>query len=294
MDRPHVPSARSPPKSIMAELPEVETMRRDLEREVAGRRIVSTRIAQTRMLGGQSPEELTRRTDGVIIRAVSRRGKFLLLHLAPSDTLLVHRGMTGNLFLRDPSDVEDAHLHVGLTLDDGREVRVCDHRGFGEVRVLAEAEVDALRARLGPEPLRPEFTADYLTGQLARRTALVKALLLNQNLVAGLGNIYVDEALWTARIHPARRANTLGPIHVGALHAAIVDVLSESVVRRGTTFSDYKDLYGRPGGHSSFLRVFHRYGEPCLRCHAPIQRIVAAGRGSSICPVCQTLAAPEC
>jgi formamidopyrimidine-DNA glycosylase len=262
-------------------------MRRDLERELVSHRIERLRIAQTRMLGGQAPEELIRRTEGAILAGVTRRGKFLLLRLASADTLMVHRGMTGNLFLRDPADATDAHLHVGLTFDDGREVRICDHRGFGEVRVLTQPEVEALCQRLGPEPLGPDFTAAYLTNQLARRSALVKALLLNQTIVAGLGNIYVDEALWTAQVHPARRANTLRSDEGDALHAAIIEVLSASVERRGTTFSDYKDLYGRPGGHSSFLRVFHRYGEPCLRCGEPIQRIVAAGRGSSICPTCQ-------
>lgn len=264
-------------------------MRRDLQREIGDRRIVQTRVAQTRMLGGQAPEELLRRTEGAVVTAVHRRGKFLLLRLASADTLLVHRGMTGNLFLRNPADAADAHLHVGLTFDDGHEVRICDHRGFGEVRVVAEPDVEALCQRLGPEPLGTDFTAAYLTNQLARRSALVKALLLNQTIVAGLGNIYVDEALWTAHIHPARRANTLRNEEGDALHAAIVEVLSASVERRGTTFSDYKDLYGRPGGHSSFLRVFHRYGEPCFRCGVPIQRIVAAGRGSSICPTCQVL-----
>jgi formamidopyrimidine-DNA glycosylase len=271
----------------VAELPEVETMRRDLQRELAGRRVERAVVAQTRMLGGQDPEELRRRLEGRIVGDVARRGKFLLLSLDSGDVLLVHRGMTGNLFLKRPGDPPDAHLHLAAVLDDGRELRVCDHRGFGEVRVISAEQAEALSQRLGPEPLGPEFTAEYLAAQLARRTALIKALLLNQSIVAGLGNIYVDEALWAAKIHPERRANTLCSSEVEALQAAIVRVIGESIERRGTTFSDYKDLYGQPGGNSRHLHVFHRVNAPCPRCGTPIQMVRAAGRGSSVCLVCQ-------
>ena len=271
----------------MAELPEVETMRRDLEREVVGCQIARVVIAQTRMLGTQDPEDLQTRVQTQSVLGVGRRGKFLLLHLTGDDTLLLHRGMTGNIFLRRPTDAPDAHLHLALTLDDGRELRLCDHRGFGEIRMLDSDGVDALDARLGPEPLGEAFTPDYLVGQLARRTALIKALLLNQTIVAGLGNIYVDEALWAAQVHPGRRANTLDRCQSEAIHAAVVRVVADSIPRRGTTFSDYKDLYGMPGGNAAFLKVFHRTGQPCPRCGEGIVLIRAAGRGSSICPRCQ-------
>jgi formamidopyrimidine-DNA glycosylase len=273
--------------AALAELPEVETMRRDLDREVVGRRIATAHVAQTRMLGGQDPEELRRRVEGRVITGVGRRGKYLFLPLDSDDALLIHRGMTGNLFLKTPSDPPDAHLHLAATLDDGRELRLCDHRGFGELRAVTLAELEQLSARLGPEPLGPGFTAEYLAGQMARRTALVKALLLNQAIVAGLGNIYVDEALWAARVHPERRANTLCSNEVEALRDAIVRLVGESIERRGTTFSDYKDLYGNPGGNSRYLQVFHRAKGPCPRCGAPIVLVRAAGRGSSICPECQ-------
>ncbi|HXF81827.1 MAG TPA: bifunctional DNA-formamidopyrimidine glycosylase/DNA-(apurinic or apyrimidinic site) lyase [bacterium] len=271
----------------MAELPEVETMRADLEREVMGCRIGHVVVAQTRMLGGRAASELVERLTGQTIMGVRRRGKFLLLDLSSGDTLLLHRGMTGNLFLRDPHAPPDRHLHLVLALADGRELRLCDHRGFGAVRMLAPAEVAALDARLGPEPLGRDFTPAYLAGQLARRKTPVKALLLNQRVVAGLGNIYTDEALWAARIHPARRCHTLHPCEAAALHAAVVQVLTEAIAHRGTTFSDYRDLYGRPGGNAAFLRVFHRAGQPCPRCGEAIRLIRVAGRGSSICPRCQ-------
>jgi formamidopyrimidine-DNA glycosylase len=271
----------------VAELPEVETMRADLERETVGRGIVAAQLAQARMVIGQEPEEVTSRLRGQAIMSVGRRGKFLLLALQSGDTLLIHRGMTGNLFLRDPLDAPDPHLHLALTLSDGRQIRLCDHRGFGEIRVLDAGGVAALDARLGPEPLGPAFTAAYLTEQFARRTALVKALLLNQSLVAGLGNIYADEALWAARVHPARRANTLTACESELVHGSIVRLLAAAIERRGTTFSDYKDLYGRPGGNAVFLQVFHRAGQPCPRCGEPVRLVRAAGRGSSVCPRCQ-------
>jgi formamidopyrimidine-DNA glycosylase len=195
--------------------------------------------------------------------------------------------MTGNLFLKLPGDPPDAHLHLAVTMDDGRQLRLCDHRGFGELRVVTPNELAMLSARLGPEPLGPDFTTVYLAGQLGRRAALVKALLLNQAIVAGLGNIYVDEALWAAQVHPERRANTLCPMEIEALHDAIVRLVSESVERRGTTFSDYKDLYGKPGGNAVHLQVFHQIKKPCPRCGAPIEMIRAAGRGSSVCLTCQ-------
>lgn len=273
----------------MAELPEVETMRRDLEREVVGRRVVCADVAQTRMMGLQTAEELRQRAEGGTFRSISRRGKYLLLHLDGDDTLLIHRGMTGNFLLRDPGQPLDPHVHLALTLDDGRQLRLCDARGFGEVRVLASDDVRVLHRRLGPEPLEPDFSFDYLVAQFGRRTALTKALLLNQHLVAGLGNIYVDESLWAAAIHPARRAHTLRAEEIAALRGAIVDVLNEAIERRGTTFSDYKDLYGLPGGNGAHLRIFHRAGQPCHRCGTVIQIIRAAGRGSSICPECQVL-----
>jgi formamidopyrimidine-DNA glycosylase len=277
---------------VMAELPEVETMRIDLEREIVGCRIDRALVIQTRMLIGQDADELQRRVEGQSIVAVGRRGKFLLVALEGGDTLILHRGMTGNLLLRDPHDPADSHLHLAITLGDGRQLRLCDHRGFGEIRVLDAAGVFALDQRLGPEPLGSAFTIDYLTDQLSRRTALVKALLLNQTIVAGLGNIYADEALWAACVHPVRRANTLGHCEIETLHAAVVQVVGEAIPRRGTTFSDYKDLYGHPGGNAAYLQVFHRAGQPCPRCGEPIRLIRAAGRGSSICPHCQPEPAP--
>jgi formamidopyrimidine-DNA glycosylase len=273
----------------MPELPEVETTRRDLEREVAGHRIAGASVWQTRMLGGQAPDTISARLAGRIVRNVERRGKFLFLCLDSDDALMIHRGMTGNLLLAAPREPALPHLHLTLELDDGRELRLHDPRGFGEIRMLSATEVADRWSRLGPEPLGPDFTVEYLAGQFGRRTALVKALLLNQAIVAGLGNIYVDEALWAARLHPTRRANTLVPAEVVNLHNAIVRLLTAAIELRGVTFNDHRDLYGEPGSYAPHLQVFHRAHELCPRtgCGEAIRLIRAAGRGSSICPACQ-------
>lgn len=230
-----------------------------------------------------------RRAEGRTIWGVGRRGKYLLMELSGGESLLVHLGMTGRLALADPADAPERHLYLALRLDDGREVRLSDPRGFGEARLVAAAELDELGRRLGPEPLGPEFTVEHLERELHRRTALVKGLLLNQAILAGLGNIYADEALWRAVVHPARRANALARDEIAALHGAIVRVLQEALPRRGTSFRDFRDVYGVPGVNRDHLQVYGRAGQPCPRCAHPIQVIRVAGRGSSICPSCQTL-----
>jgi len=291
----------------MPELPEVETIRRDLADAVVGRRIIAVRvwrragirngtsasqvppggrIWQQRLDGRVTDRDLGR-LSGRVIHAIARRGKYLLFDVGDSDALMIHLGMTGSIGLSDPATEPDKHAFLGLRLDDGRELRLSDPRGFGEARPLSADEIRALEGRLGPEPLSHEFSADYLAGQFARRSALIKGLLLNQSIVAGLGNIYVDEALWMAQVHPERRANTLTRHEVEALGRAVVQVLTEAIERRGTTFSDFRDLYGRRGDNGPSLRVFHRAEEPCPRCGGPIQLIRVSGRGSSVCPACQ-------
>lgn len=285
-------------------------MRRDLEREVVGRRIeqayVSRRAAvepsrvaesrpnvvriwQARTGHGDPVEQLALRLDERRITSVGRRGKYLLIQLDSDEVLMVHLGMTGRLSLTGPDAEPEKHLFLTLALDDGRLLRLSDPRGFGEARALTPEESEALDRRLGPEPLAADFSADYLTDQLARRKALIKPLLLNQTIVAGLGNIYVDESLWGARVHPLRRANTLVSGEATAIHDAIVDVIGASIERRGTTFSDFRDLSGARGRNWEYLRVFHRGDAPCPRCGEAIQMMRVGGRGTSFCPACQKL-----
>ena len=253
-------------------------MRRDLEHEVVGRRIeqayvtrrlptslresrarrpIVVRIWQARTGHGDPVEQLALRLEERRIISVGRRGKYLLIQLDSDEVLMVHLGMTGRLSLTGRDVEPEKHLFLTLALDDGRLLRLSDPRGFGEARALTPEESAALDRRLGPEPLATDFSADYLTDQLARRKALIKPLLLNQTIVAGLGNIYVDESLWGARVHPLRRANTLAAAEVTALHSAIVDVIGASIDRRGTTFSDFRDLSGARGRNAEYLRVFH-------------------------------------
>jgi formamidopyrimidine-DNA glycosylase len=282
-------------------------MRRDLEREVLGRRIERAQVTQRPTLNsasdttrprvlriweartgyGDRATNLALRLDEQHITSVGRRGKYLLLDLGSGETLMIHLGMSGRLWLTTPDAERERHLFLTLLLDDGRELRLFDARGFGEARVLNPDERAALDRRLGPEPLGPEFTPAYLSQQIERRKALIKPLLLNQTVVAGLGNIYVDESLWAARVHPLRRANTLAADEAQALHAAIVDVIGASVERRGTTFSDFRDLAGDPGLNGQYLWAYHR--GVCRRCGAQIEMMRVGGRGTSYCPVCQRL-----
>ena len=302
----------------MPELPEVETIRLGLAREVVGRCIERVevymrpprtpalpslrqaqvlrhaqderpvRIWQARTVAIHRAEGL-RRAEGRTIWGVARRGKYLLMDLGGGESLLMHLGMTGHLALGEPADLPEKHLYLALRLDDGRELRLSDPRGFGEARLVGPAEREDLGRRLGPEPLGAEFTVQHLERELARRTAMVKGLLLNQSVIAGLGNIYADEALWAARVHPARRANTLAREEIAALHGAIVRVLVESIPRGGTTFRDYRDVYGVPGVNRAHLKVYDRAGQPCARCGHPIAGIRVSGRGTWFCPSCQTL-----
>jgi formamidopyrimidine-DNA glycosylase len=271
----------------MPELPEVETSRRDLEREIVGRRIERVRVAKTQKLRGQSADEVQDRLQSQTIERVGRRGKFLFLDLTSGDSLVIHRGMTGNFRLGRPEEPIEAHLHLLLGLDDGRELRLVDHRGFGEVRLVSPEQRMARDASLGPEPLGSDFTVDYLELAFRKRTAPVKALLLNQAIVAGLGNIYVDESLFAARLHPLRTAGGLSREEIARLRGAIISILNRSIELRGSTFSDALTLYNLPGDYAAELRVFHRFQEPCPVCGEVIQRMVVAGRGTSYCPSCQ-------
>lgn len=273
----------------MPELPEVETMVRDLRPRVTGRRITGVEAAFPGIVVYPSLEELTARLVGETITAVGRRGKYAIFTLSSGDVLVIHRGMTGTVLHRAAGAPEDRYVRIAFRLDDGTELRLDDPRKFGKVYLMdAEGTERPLPwSRMGPEPLEHTFSLAGFRAELARRTALIKPLLLNQGVVAGLGNIYVDEALHRARIHPTRRANTLTPAEVRRLHRAIGEVLADAVERRGTTFSTYADIEGRAGGFQDELRVFRRAEAPCPRCGTPITRTVVGGRGTHFCPRCQ-------
>lgn len=272
----------------MPELPEVETVRRSLARELAGRRIVGVReIGWPRTIAAPSPEELCLALCNRVIHGVDRRAKYLLIRLDNAETLAVHLRMTGQMLVV-PADVRsDKHTHVILTLDDGRELRFHDTRKFGRWWLLNAEGLAALERKLGHEPLESGFTVAALREGLRGRRTKIKPLLLDQRIVAGIGNIYADEALWLAQIHPLRTADSLNEAELAALHAGIVAALDQGVTRRGTTLVNYRDANGEGGENQHFLNAYGHTGDPCPRCGTPIERIIVGQRSTHICPVCQ-------
>jgi formamidopyrimidine-DNA glycosylase len=261
----------------MPELPEVESVRRQLAPELSGRRVTSvwhdgwSRYLDLELLPGHR------------VMAVGRRGKFLLCPLDGGLELVMHLGMTGVLRF----DVVDPYVRVRLRLDDGRELTFRDVRRFGRVAVVPAGSYEALPtlAALGPEPLSDEFDPDRFAAALAATRTQVKPFLLSQRPVAGVGNIYADEALWLARIHPAARR--VGHRRALALHGAIRRVLAEAIDREGTTFRDYRMVNGESGRNAGFLIAYGQAGQPCPRCATPLRKVALGGRGTSFCPACQ-------
>ena len=273
----------------MPELPEVETLRRSLLPHVIGQTIVAVRPgAFPAIMGEHGVAAGAARIVGRTIVRLRRRGKYLLLDLDNEMTLMVHLRMTGNLLAVPRSTPPLRFEHLALELDSGIDLRYTDQRKFGRVIPVLPVDVRHLQRRLGPEPLSRRFTAARLQSALARRPGKIKSVLLDQRLVAGLGNIYVDEALFRARIHPERGAHDLSKHEVSRLHRAIRMVLREGLLRRGTTLSSFHDAAGEAGENQANLRVYGRGVEaPCLRCGQPLNQIVVGGRGTTYCPCCQ-------
>jgi len=281
--RDNVPRARY--RTRVPELPEVETVRRELAPWLEGRRIVRARRGPDAPAG---PKYMRLEdADGQTITAVTRRGKFIVMPLSQGDELIVHLGMTGTLSPRAPDD----HLRVVVDLA-GRgpeHLYFRDPRRFGRFLLAPAGDRSALPtlAAIGPEPLAPGFTAAVLAAGLARSAQPVKAVLLGQRAVAGVGNIYADEALWRARVHPEPPARHVPPARGRALRDAIVQVLAAAVAGRGTTLRDYRRVDGATGEYGAALQVYGRDGAPCARCGRTLQRLVVGQRGTTFCPKCQ-------
>jgi formamidopyrimidine-DNA glycosylase len=273
----------------MPELPEVETVVRGLREPLVGRRIVSVRFGKTDFI--DDPIALGERLPGSKIARVERYGKFVTLALEPLASeqsefyFLIHLGMTGQLMSRSPYEPVAAHTHAFVELDDGRELRYTDIRRFGRMLLVSESDKEKFHGQLGRDPL--EISEKEFITEFSTRNARVKALLLNQSVLRGMGNIYTDESLWRARIHPARLAANLQTHQLKALYKAMRDVLSTAIRLRGSSISDYLDAEGLPGDYQSRHRVYGRAGKPCPRCKTAIRRIVVAGRGTYFCPRCQ-------
>jgi formamidopyrimidine-DNA glycosylase len=275
----------------MPELPEVETIRRQLAPHVEGRRLERLEVLDARWCEPAHPDELADAVAGRPVQAVRRRGKYLVVGLEDEVFLVMHLRMTGNLLLvGSDEDVEDRpHLRARMALDYGSRVLFVDQRRFGTGIVLLGA--DALEAyfadRLGVEPLGPDFTPEALRALAAKRRAPVKAFLLTQERIAGVGNIYADEALFRARIHPLRPVGTLKRPQIAALRDAVVDSLEAGIDARGATIDDFRHADGARGSFQDRFLVHRREGEPCPRCGTPIRKLRAAGRGTYVCPRCQ-------
>jgi formamidopyrimidine-DNA glycosylase len=275
----------------MPELPEVETIRSQLAPRLTGRRIERVEIYDARLTRPEPPEAVAHALAGERIADVRRRGKYLVFAFESGRHLLIHLRMTGAVQHVAPGDDSDPYRRAVVSLDDGSDVAYRDVRRFGTWRLLEPGEVDDYwRGRLGREPLEREFTTASLAEALAGRKLPVKAALLDQRAVAGIGNIYADEALWWARIHPLRPAGSLSVDEVAALRKGVKKALAVGIARQGTTLRDYRDPDGRWGRMRDELRVYGREHEPCPRCGTPIERIRAAGRGTWYCPNCQPLA----
>jgi formamidopyrimidine-DNA glycosylase len=271
------------------ELPEVETIRRQLEPEVVGRRIESVEVLDERWARPGDRGELEEACRGRRIEAVERRGKYLLLRLEGEVSLVMHLRMTGNLLLRPAGDdSQPRHLRAVIRLDEGDELWFTDARRFGHGIALRGDELDSyLDARLGIEPLSDELTAEALGRITAGRRAPLKSFLLAQEGVAGIGNIYADEALHRAGLHPHSPAGSMRPEHLEALRAGVVAALEAGLASGGASIDDYRDSRGERGSMQDEFLVHTREGKPCPRCGETIRRIVVSGRSTYFCPRCQ-------
>jgi formamidopyrimidine-DNA glycosylase len=280
----------------MPELPEVETVVRDLRPQLTGRRIESVQLARDPLVLGRvirypRPRQLARRLRGRTIRAVERRGKYIVMPLDQNgQRFVIHLGMTGHLRVWEPEEAAVKHTHFRARLDSGLELRYDDPRQFGRLLLGTQEELVAARAfpaRLGPEPIHGDLTEAEFERLIRARRRPVKSALLDQSFLAGVGNIYADEACFRAGIRPSRWTHRLTVRERRALYTAIQEVLENSIAARGSSIINYVDAFGVRGNNQERLLVYGRSGEPCLKCGTPLQATRLAGRGTVYCRKCQ-------
>lgn len=286
----------------MPELPEVETVARDLRPRIVGATIVGARCTWARTLRTHSPGAFGQAVAGRTVEAVRRRAKLVVIDLSGGAALTIHLKMTGQLFVVPADAPEDPYVRLVLELADGRDIRFRDIRKFGRVglygrepvngELITEVGGPAIFAAFGPEPLDPGFTLREFRQRLRRRKGRLKPLLLDQSFLAGVGNIYADEALWTARLHPLRTVGTLRPPDERRLYIAVRTILAEAIERRGSSIDDYTAPDG-DGSMQERLQVYQRTGEACPRCGHPVKRIVIGARSTHFCSWCQRLPAAD-
>jgi formamidopyrimidine-DNA glycosylase len=273
----------------MPELPEVETVARGLREVLPGRRVLSVRLGKTDFI--DDPAVLEQDLPGGTFARIRRLGKYLLLDLEPREgsaevsSLLIHLGMTGKISVCPPETPVALHTHVFLALDDGRELRYNDVRRFGRMALLANGAHERVLGGLGVEPL--EVSEAEFRARIQARKSRIKAVLLNQSVLRGIGNIYADESLWRAKIHPEKVGARLQDDELRRLHRAVQHILREAIRLRGSSISDYVDLDGGRGEFQQKHRAYQHDGKKCFRCGTIIRRIIVAGRSTHFCPECQ-------
>jgi len=268
------------------ELPEVETVRRGLQVALSGRSLEAVEILDGRLTAPADPAAVAHELDGARVAGIGRRGKYLAIALDDGRTLVSHLRMTG-WFHHVPEPVERPHIRARFRLDDGSWLIYADQRRFGTMRLIEPGRLDEFwERRVGPEPLSGEWTVADLRRALRGRVASIKALLLDQRIVAGVGNIYADEALWEARIHPLTPGGRIGPARAARLHAAVIEVLERGIEAQGASIDTYRGVDGTAGSMQERFNVFDRAGEPCPRCGTPVTKIRVAQRGTHFCSTC--------
>ena len=273
----------------MPELPEVETIVADLRPHLVGRTIVRCELRFPSIVRHPEPERFIDAITGLRVEGVGRRGKFMLIALGAGRLLVVHLGMSGQLRLVDANSEIENHTHVIFDLDDGRQLRYRDPRRFGRLLLGTEDELltSGTLPKLGPEPIDPTFDADELYKRFRKRRAPLKALLLDQAMIAGVGNIYADESLHRARLRPDRAAGSLSRKSVRRLHESLRDSLEVAIRNRGSSVDTYRDAWGQIGNQQESLLVYGRAGEPCFTCGRPLSILRIAGRSTVFCRRCQ-------
>ncbi len=282
----------------MPELPEVETIRSDLKKKILNKKIKKVEVRLPKIV---HPENFAVTIKNNTFTDITRRGKLMIFHLGSGGCMLVHLKMTGQLVYRDHGsitagghsqkgmglDLPNKYSHVIFILEDGSQLFFNDLRQFGYLRIVDQAELDVVLAKFGIEPLSPDFTATRWSELLKNRKTNIKAFLLNQAVVTGIGNIYADEVLFASHVLPTRTVDSLTQREKTAIYKNIRAIIKKAIDHRGTTFNDYVDADGKKGSFIQFLKVFHKDGQPCPDCGAIIQKTRVAGRGTHFCGECQ-------
>lgn len=273
----------------MPELPEVETIRRVIEPQIQGIAIEEIVVSRPEVIAHPAADEFCRRLTGQIFDSMTYRGKFLVLRLKSGDRLILHLRMTGCLLVTPADYPEEKHTHIIFRLNNGKEMRFSDTRRFGRFWMIGKGETDTYSGieKLGKEPFAPDFTAEYLSARLGKRKKAIKECLMEQSVIAGIGNIYSDEILFTAKIYPSRPANSLAEGEWRRLAEIIPERLAFFIQKNEISSEEYLETKGQDYRNTPFLQVYGHEGEPCPMCGKPLCRTVIGGRSSTFCPNCQ-------